>query len=380
MKNTIIRNRVFGGKGELLCPSFFISSHNLFKAKWVKCVVILLVAFFLNSTISQNIVLARTSGGADLDDLDSGDIALSVGISLVSFGVGSAIGSGISSAAAGTGFGAGVSSGLGSLASASTWANNFGTAAAMTQIGSAVSSYGNYKEWDESRTILVSSIAQGVAGGAMNPTSTLGLTSGSNVGLGTIAQGALVGGLEGGVSGGVTASLAHNNGEKNANGIRTGGYEPWMGFVGGMAGNVVGGMANSTISGTRANQMSSFVDAGVSNMVSSVGSGLLTMGKGYIKEDKDTGDKYLIDAAFQGAYPIVNQSWNKYVVPGVNGLIDKPQAAATNNLLPRGAAADLVPSSYSGSASQDLGVKPTSGPTGTTLQQRQELKNVLKVN
>lgn len=318
MKNTIIRNRVFGGKGGLLQPSFFSSSHNVFKLKWVKCLTVLLVALFLNSTISPNIALARSSGGGDLGEFETDKFALSVGISLVSYGIGSVIGSGISSACTSTGsFAGGAAQGISNLGNLGTWASNYGTVAAMTQIGTAVSTYGNYKEWDESRTILVSSIAQGVAGGVMNPTSTLGLDAGTDITAGVLGRSVAMGTLTGATSGGVTAALAHQNGEENENtGAMEDGYEPWMGFVGGMAGNLVGGIAGSTAWGNnKGSESGDYIGRGFNNMGTSLASGAISMGKEYIKDGMDAGDKYLVDAGFQGAYPIVGAYWQKAVYP-----------------------------------------------------------------
>ena len=182
------------------------------------------------------------AGGGELAEFDAGDFAKSVGISLGSMAIGSAIYAGVSSLnsaeAAARAAGDVSCVGMPGLTSSSpgflsamgdSFAKSFNldnmisgliTFGATSQVGRAVSAAGNYYGWDPSSTFWLSNIASGATGGFLNSSIALGDTIPTSVSLTTpamqsvyytslptMARGALVGGLTGLASGGAIVAI-----------------------------------------------------------------------------------------------------------------------------------------------------------------------------
>lgn len=201
--------------------------------------IVLLFAFILNSQVFTHPAFARSSGGGKLAEFDEGKFVTGVAIGLASTFVGGAIADGIGASANGGSFFTGVdgvggfSGTMAKIGNIGTWASNYNTMTALSQVGAAVNTMGQYKGWDTSKTVLISSIAQGMTGGFLNPSSTLGVGATSNATIKAVGVGAISGVAEG-------AILA-------ANVDSSGKIKPWVSASAGLAGSFVGGVASASM-------------------------------------------------------------------------------------------------------------------------------------
>jgi len=266
------------------------------------------IIFFLIFTFSlQPVSFARHSGGGKMAKFNVGKWAAGTAIGLGSFAIGSAVSAGITSGTQG------FSNSLTNLSSLSTWANNYNTMVALTQVGRAVGTMGQHYGWDPKATLFASSLVQGIAGGGINP---------AGYGVSGTLNGMAIGGINGTVSGGVSAALANSKGE----------LAPWAGMISGLAGGFASGfvisgfsvgdgmtMRQNSISGQLNIQSKGSFSFGnkfnfgnalggaVQGTISSIPSRLVSMGVGSItKNMDDPQDSYIVRQAFSGVYPVVN--------------------------------------------------------------------------
>ncbi len=242
IKKVIIR-KFFGGKGEL--SNFHsvgeaMKMKNILRNKTAQISLALLIIFTIQTQVFTHPAFARSSGGGNLAKFDTGKFALSVGIGLVSSVAGKAITSGISNVATNTGtFAAGAGNALSSYGRMDSWISSYNSMAALNQLGSAISMTGQAEGWDVSTTTFVSSMAQGVVGGALNPSSTLGAAGISNSTIKAMGVGAISGAVEGGI-------LANNVIRSNDSDIH-GTQNPWVSAGANLAGAFAGGIASASI-------------------------------------------------------------------------------------------------------------------------------------
>jgi hypothetical protein len=215
--------------------------------------------------------------------------------------------------------------------------------AATTQVQNLTGMIGAQQEWGNGTTMLVSSIAGGAVAGMLNPASTLGLGTpaveknlmfnAAHFGLENCAKGALVGAAKGAAEGAVYAAFMGDDGE----------YEPWMGFVGGLAGSLAGGVLAAGVSqpigvnrttgiGRSATGMGEALNYGMQRMIYSIPSRAVSTGIGYITQGMDRQDSFMVREAARGIYPIVDTiifskktgSHEGIVAPGGVGHITDP--------------------------------------------------------
>ncbi len=254
-----VTKKMFGGKGELFRFRFVreaIAMKNILRNKrthpirnfvlpagkidifnGVKFFLALLIVFTLHAQIFTQPVFARGSGGADLSEFKTEKFLTSVGIGIASSVVGNVISSGISMWADGGSFVTGASDAMSSYGSLGSWASSYNSMAALSQLGAAISMTGQQQGWDVSKTTFVSSVAQGIVGGGLNPSGTLG--AGANSTIKAIGVGAISGVTEG-------AILANNVIRSNDSDIH-GTQNPWVSFGANLAGSFAGGMVSAGI-------------------------------------------------------------------------------------------------------------------------------------
>jgi len=119
---------------------------------------------FSSFSPSQAFAYRTRSGGAKIEKLDSGDIALSLGMSLGCMVIGGALKAGV----AGKGI-SGMGSSLGNSLSLGGMTSGFGTVVATSQAGRAIGAMGAYYGWKPSTTYLVSTIATSATSSFLNP-------------------------------------------------------------------------------------------------------------------------------------------------------------------------------------------------------------------
>jgi len=250
MIKRINKKKVFGGKGELSnFHSVSLSTgrqreamkmKNILRNKRVQISLALLIIFTVHTQVFTHLAFARSSGGGDLAKFDTGKFILSVGIGLASSVAGNVISSGVSSAATtGGSFVTGAGNALSSYGSFGSWASSYNSMAALNQLGAAISMTGQAEGWDVSTTTFVSSVAQGIVGGGLNPSSTLGAGGISNSTLKAMGVGAISGATEG-------AILANNVIRSNDSDIH-GTQNPWVSAGANLAGAFVGGIASASM-------------------------------------------------------------------------------------------------------------------------------------
>lgn len=236
-----VTKKMFGGKGELFSFRFVkeaIAMRNILRNKTTQIFLALLIVFTLHTQIFTQPVFARGSGGGDLSEFKTEKFLTSVGVGIVSSVVGNVISSGIGSAfTEGGSFATGAGNAMSSYGSLGKWASSYNSMAALSQLGAAISMTGQQQGWDVSTTIFVSSVAQGIVGGGLNPSSTLG--SGANSTLKAMGVGAISGATEG-------AILANNVIRSNDSDIH-GTQDPWVSFGANLAGSFAGGVASASI-------------------------------------------------------------------------------------------------------------------------------------
>jgi len=230
---------------------------------WLKknynLVKILTFLLFASTLLAPQEALAarKDAGGGDIEKFSNEKFAINTAITLGSMYIGNAISSGINASAAGSqgysstgqflgkgasgtatfsqGFGSSLSSGL----SLNGVASNLGTATALTQVGNAVGAMGNYYGWNPKTTLFISSVAQGVGSGVLNPASASpiqgvgGTLTGGSLGVndGLLTRAAF-GGIEGAIEGGILVSAADSKGR----------VEPWVGPVANLASSFTTGV------------------------------------------------------------------------------------------------------------------------------------------
>ena len=230
------------GRGELSSFRFVreaIAMKNILRNKRTQIFLAVLIIFTVHTQIFTQSAFARGSGGGDLSEFKTEKFITSVGIGLVSSVAGNVISSGISDMfTTGGSFAAGATNAIGNYGSSlGSWASSYNSMAALSQLGSAISMTGQQQGWDVSTTTFVSSVAQGVVGGGLNPSGTLG--AGSDSIFKAMGVGALSGATEG-------AILANNVIRSNDSDIH-GTQDPWISFGANLAGSFVGGVASASI-------------------------------------------------------------------------------------------------------------------------------------
>ena len=242
---TKLINKMFGekpacrqGRGELSSFRFVreaIAMKNILRNKRTQIFLAVLIIFTFHLQIFTQSAFARGSGGGDLSEFKTEKFITSVGIGLVSSVAGNVISSGISDMfTTGGSFAAGATNAIGNYGSSlGSWASSYNSMAALSQLGSAISMTGQQQGWDVSTTTFVSSVAQGVVGGGLNPLSTLGVGGISNSTLKAMGVGAISGVTEG--------AILANNIDSN------GRVKPWVSAGANLAGAFVGGIASASI-------------------------------------------------------------------------------------------------------------------------------------
>lgn len=262
-----------------------IYKNNLF----FQVALLMLVVF-----LPQQLMAARpNAGGADkIEGFDSGKFWTSTAISLGSMYVGGAIASGLDTSISGS-FSQKFMGSLSSGASLSNFGGYLSTSAVLQQTGSLVGAIGSYYDWSPKTTMFVSSIAQGMGGGMMNPNSVLpiqgpggtliGGQSAVNNGLLTRA---MLGATKGAIEGGILTAFADDKG----------GVKPWVGPLAGLTGSFgIGVLAGG-----------GGLNSGISNAASDIPNLGVQLGVNYLTEGKKWQDAQIIHSAFLGAYPVAN--------------------------------------------------------------------------
>lgn len=174
---------------------------------------LLIFSFMASFVMPKDALAARSrAGGGDVVEFSFSDFAatagIGVGTAVIGIGIGSALGSGWQTLKSG----ADAASVMGSMGNAfggsfsslprltATMISGYNTFMTGTQVARAVSAAGAYHEWNPATTFIVSSIASGVAAGALNPAYSLG-SAVPIIGGSGILEGAVVGGLSGLASG-----------------------------------------------------------------------------------------------------------------------------------------------------------------------------------
>lgn len=220
--------------------------------KRTKILAILLFVFILTSQVFTHLVFARESGGGELGEFETDKFLMSVGIGMASTFVGGAISEGINSSAAGANFfSGGTANGVtyggfgGAISNAGnlgTWASNFNSMAAFSQLGSGINMMGQQKGWSSSKTTMISSVVLGAVGG--------GLNSPAGASFADFSKAATVGAISGATEG---AILANNLGSD-------GSVKPWVSMTAGLAGSFVGGVTAASIAPTVPSKAGSYND------------------------------------------------------------------------------------------------------------------------
>lgn len=300
-----------------------------------RTLIALILAFVLHSQISPNIAFARPSGGGDSAKFDTGQFALSIGIGLASSYIGyvgseainagahdvSVWSGGTATAANGGATYGGASGAISSYGNVGSWAANYNSMAALNQVGSGISSYGSQQGWDSSKTVLVSSVAQGAVGGFLSPSTTLGLSSTvPNYTFSNQLKAVTVGVVSGTTEGLILAANVDSGGRIN----------PWVGAAAGLTGSFVGGVASASIAPVvpskskagsyyKANTFSSqALTHGAVKTFSAIPSSAISMGVSTLIKDKDMDqqDALMVRQAFSGVYPILGAYYkNKFRDP-----------------------------------------------------------------
>ena len=219
---------------------------NILRNKITQIFLAVLIIFTFHIQVFTNLAFARSSGGGELAKFDEGKFIAGVGIGLASSFVGGAIADGIGASANGGSFFTGVdgvggfSGAMSEIGNVATWANNYNTMTALSQVGAAVNMAGQYNGWDTSKTVLISSIAQGMTGGFLNPSSTLGRGATLNGAAPNIGKAIAVGGISGAAEGAILAANVDSNGR----------IKPWVSATAGLAGSFVGGVASASMEAT----------------------------------------------------------------------------------------------------------------------------------
>lgn len=166
-----------------------------------------LLVFFicLGLILPQDALARRSAGGTDVEGFDFGDYALNLGITMGSAIIGGVAGDFMGSALGGTLDKFSLAGSFGNQFQVGNMIQGFSTAAACTQVTRAVAAYGTYHDWDSSKIFLVSSLANGITAGALNPQLSIIQPSGDVGGLlnaayaiptlPNMAKGAFVGGI-----------------------------------------------------------------------------------------------------------------------------------------------------------------------------------------
>ncbi|MFH1519353.1 MAG: hypothetical protein ABIE75_02140 [Candidatus Omnitrophota bacterium] len=358
--------------------------ENIFRKKSTKILLSLLTIFTLQAQVLSHRALARPSGGGELQKFDTGQFALSVGIGLASSTAGNILSSGIDASLNGADFldggitkelvgGAEVKNftdSLGSFTSATkiiggsvqttayagfkgalanygglgTWMSNFNSMAAFNQLGSGINMVGQAQKWGVPTTVFVSSVAQGVVGGLLNPSGTLEVSpakleeqiegnalniTGQGLPFGTLDglkvgvhfsgwdktmmsavpnytfSNALKSAAVGAVSGITEGAILANNVDRKGN------IEPWISGAAGVTGSLAGGIVSAGIDEVipnshlhKANTLEEAFIHGTVNLISSVPSGIISAGVSSITKDMDKQDAFMVRQSFSGLYPI----------------------------------------------------------------------------
>lgn len=249
----------------------------------------------------------HAAGGGDMAKFNAGKFAVGTGIGLASFTVGSALAGGISSGMQGGSFSAGIAA-TKPLAF-STWATNYSVMTTTGQLGRAVGNMGNYYGWNPKATLAISSALQGVVGGGMNPAA---------YGTSSVLNGMALGGINGSVQGAVLAATANKRGV----------VQPWAGAVAGIAGGFASGFVSGALTPTNGNfsfgnkfNAGAGFKAAATSTIQSLPSQAISVGVGYIAQNsKNPQDRYMIQQAFSGVYPMVNAVTNPVSVTNVRQL------------------------------------------------------------
>lgn len=214
------------------------------------CLGLSFVFIFSNISSQQALASRSKAGGGKLAEFDFSKLAISVGISLGSMAIGSAINSGLQNAygqlvgqssgqldpqllgfvneglispvskVATPGIWASMGGSLAKSFSVSNMASGLSTFSAVSQVGRAAGTMGNYYGWSPSTILIISNAASSATAGFLNPAIALGDAIPQSVSLGsesvqsayygalsTMAKGALVGGLTGLASSGAVVAI-----------------------------------------------------------------------------------------------------------------------------------------------------------------------------
>jgi len=311
---------------------------DILRNKRTQIFLALLIIFTVHTQVFTHFAFARSPGGGELAEFDTGKFVAGVGIGMVSSYVGGAISDGIGASVGGGNFLTGTD-GVGgfygtmsNIGNVGSWASSYNSMAALSQLGSGINMLGRSKGWDPSKTVLVSSVAQGVTGGFLNPSSTLGAGAASNATIKAMTVGAISGAAEG-------AILANNVGSDGT-------IKPWVSATAGLTGSFVGGVASSMISPvvpSKAGPYKDYVNSGgltkdrqsfgpvnknwynqnvlapakansffgqalthgAVRVFSAIPSQAISMGVNKLTKDMDRQDAFMARQAFRGIYPVV---------------------------------------------------------------------------
>lgn len=273
-----------------------------FKTKKAQIILVALLVIFTIHPQFIHLALARSSGGGDLAEFDTGKFVASVGIGLASSAIGNVVTSGIGSALTETGsFATGATNAISNYGNIGSWASSYNSMAALNQLGAVISMYGQQQGWDVSQTVLVSSMVTGAVGGGLNPTGSLGSS---------ILSGTIAGTTEG--------AILANNIDKD------GTIKPWVNAAAGMTGALTGGITSAytakvippDVSGQKFHMADDFGEAfthGAVKAFEAIPSELIGMGVSSITKDMDKQDAFMVRQSFRGLYPIAG-SFYKYKI------------------------------------------------------------------
>ena len=338
---------------------------NILRNKRTQIFLAVLIIFTFHLQIFTQSAFARGSGGGEMGKFDTGKFAVSVGVGLALMAVGNAMSSGMSGAysstagTAGSAFADGFGSSIGTWGNVGTWANNYSSMFALSQVGAAVNTMGQQQDWGNSTTVMASSVVQGMTGGFLNPSSVLGAGAVSN----TTIKAMTVGAISGVTEGVILANNIDSDGRIN----------PWVSAGAGLVGSFVGGVASSSIapvvpsktgsykdyvaSGgitkdgqsfgpvnrdwyyqnkfSPATKASSFGEAfthGAVKAFSAIPSSMVSMGVSSITKDMDRQDAFMVRQAFSGAYPIVGTAYGNVIRDPVFEKIGLQNYTGSNSL------------------------------------------------
>jgi len=257
------------------------------------------------------------AGGGDLEEFDVGKWGLGTAVGLASFALGSAVSSGITNAwKAPSGFGASAFSteftkSISSLSSLSTWADKYSVFAATTQVSNALGRIGNYYSWDRGTTLFFSSVGSSIVGGGLSPGQ-----FGSSV-IGPL-NGMALGAINGAVEGAILRAAANEIGKAPSwvgpdERKKLEELPSWVGPLAGLAGAFVtsgieGGLTpnSSTFSFANSFNFSEALKTAGRSTLLNLPSTALSVGVGYLTEDMEKQDAYILKQAFSGLYPVVS--------------------------------------------------------------------------